>query len=74
MLCPAQMLGYVFAIRPAEMGAPLQCAVILSEAPRFSPSRGFCAARDAVEGPLFDLRIAETYTQESFFDGSPRLD
>jgi len=29
--------------------------VILSEVPRFSLSRGLCAARDAVEGSLFDF-------------------
>src|SRR6185312_14928170 len=41
---------------------------ILSEVPRFFSSRGVCAARDGVEGPLFDLRIAKWYIQERFFD------
>ena len=34
--------------------AAVREVVILSEVPRFFSSRGLCAARDAVEGPLLD--------------------
>ena len=57
------MLGYLFATRLV-----FPDVVILSEVPRFFFSRGVCAARDGVEGPLFDLRIAEWYIQERFLD------
>jgi hypothetical protein len=36
--------------------AVLAGSVILSGLPRFFSSRSFCAARDAVEGPLFEVK------------------
>ncbi len=42
--------------------------VILSEVPRFFSSRDVCAARDAVEGSLFDRPVGAASIQERFFD------
>src|SRR5579863_9580109 len=46
MLCPANILGYLFAIRLASTGALLPCAVILSEVRASLPFPQFLRARE----------------------------
>ncbi len=57
MLCPAHMLGYLPTIRLALTRAVILPALTKegSEVPRLLFAR-FGRARDAVEGPLFDVR------------------
>ena len=66
MLCPANLLGYLRAIRLVQTGATPYYAVIPSGVPRFFPSRGVCAARGAVEESLFDVTRDAASARELF--------
>jgi hypothetical protein len=70
MLCPANMLGYLCAIRRVGLG--LSVVILSGVRARFWFSRVFCGRATAVEGPLFDFPASRCRFQERFFDCASR--
>jgi hypothetical protein len=75
MLCPANMLGYLYAIRLAQTGAR-RCrhAVIPSGVARFCCSRAFGGRATQTRDLSWIENIAVAPIEERFFDESLRLD
>lgn len=66
--CPANMLGYLLAIRLVLTGAPSTLPSFRAKSRVTLPFPRFLRARDAVEESLLDVRFRHSKIEERFLD------